>query len=95
MTERSIVAKIRADVTGYVSGMKQAKVATDQVGESAKQSQAKATGAFGRLGALAKTNADDLNRVGTAAMVAGGAIVAGLGYGVKAFADFDKAMSSV
>lgn len=95
MTERSIVAKIRADVTGYVSGMKQAKVATDQVGESAKQSQVKATGAFGRLGALAKTNADDLNRVGTAAMVAGGAIVAGLGYGVKAFADFDKAMSSV
>ncbi len=95
MTERSIVAKIRADVTGYVSGMKQAKVATDQVGDSAKQTEGKASGAFGRLGALAKTNADDLNRVGTAAMVAGGAIVAGLGYGVKAFADFDKAMSSV
>lgn len=78
MTERSIVAKIRADVTGYVSGMKQAKVATDQVGDSAKQTEGKASGAFGRLGALAKTNADDLNRVGTAAMVAGGAIVVDL-----------------
>lgn len=95
MTERSIVAKIRADVTGYVSGMKQAKAATDQVGDSAKQTEGKASGAFGKLSSLAKTNADDLNRIGNTAMVAGGAIVAGLGYGVKAFADFDKAMSGV
>ncbi len=54
MTERSIVAKIRADVTGYVSGMKQAKAATDQVGDSAKQTEGKTSGAFGKLSSRAQ-----------------------------------------
>lgn len=94
MTERSIVAKLRAEVSQYLSGMKSAADATAKVGDSAERSQSKASGAFGKLSQLAKKNSADMDRVGNAAMVAGGAIVAGLGVGIKAFADFDQAMSA-
>jgi uncharacterized protein YukE len=94
VTERSIVAKLRAEVSQYLSGMKSAADATAKVGDSAERSQSKASGAFGKLSQLAKKNSADMDRVGNAAMVAGGAIVAGLGVGIKAFADFDQAMSA-
>lgn len=95
MTDRSVVVKLTANTSGFTGPMKQAADATAKVGDSAKDVEKRSGSAFSRLSALAKTNADDLNRVGNAAVVAGGAITAGMGYGIKAFADFDKAMSGV
>ena len=95
MTDRRVVVKLTANTSGFTGPMKQAADATAKVGDSAKDVEKRSGSAFSRLSALAKTNADDLNRVGNAAVVAGGAITAGMGYGIKAFADFDKAMSGV
>jgi TP901 family phage tail tape measure protein len=74
--------------------MGKAEKATRSVGDGADQSSKKADSAFRRMAQTAKQNSADVNRLGNTALVAGGAIATGLGIGVKAFADFDQAMSA-
>lgn len=95
MTDRSVVARLRAEAAQFMATMGKAAKATEQVGDSAEKATRKADGAFQRMSKSVQTNAQDIDRLGNASLVAGGLITAGLGYGVKAFADFDQAMSSV
>lgn len=81
MATRSISISLEARVQGFVTGMRTA--------------QAAANGFADRLATFAEQNEEHLNRVGKASMVFGGALLAGVGIAVKAFMDFDKAMSEV
>ena len=95
MTDRSFVARLRADASQFLATMAQAKKATEAIGQGAEKSAKQADSAFSRMTKKVQANSADIDRLGNTALVAGGAIAAGLGVGVKAFADFDEAMSSV
>lgn len=78
--ERSISIRLRADAGQYVSELGRARQATTQLGESAHQTQ----GAAGGLSVLGKVGG-----------VAAAGLALGVGAAVKAYADFDEAMSGV
>lgn len=81
MATRSISIALEARVQGFVSGMRTAQQATNDLGS--------------RIQSFAEQNEQHLDRVGKAGMVLGGGILAGIGLAVKSFAEFDKAMSEV
>ncbi len=81
MATRSISIALEARVQGFVAGLRTAQQAT--------------TDFANRTATFARENEEHLNRVGTASMVFGGAMLAGVGIAVKAFMDFDAAMSEV
>jgi TP901 family phage tail tape measure protein len=81
VADRSISIALEARVQGFVSGMKTAQKATSDFAD--------------RTAAFARDNEQNLDRVGKASMVMGGALLAGVGLAVKSFMDFDSAMSSV
>lgn len=77
--DRSYSVRLKADVDGYLSGIKSAGNATRQFAREAGQS--------------AKAHKADWQQVGQAVTVAGLAIAAGVGLAIARFADFDQAMS--
>ncbi|MGK3957898.1 phage tail tape measure protein [Arthrobacter sp. R4] len=81
MADRSISISLEARVQGFVSGLKTAQQATKDFGD--------------RTAAFARENEQNLDRVGKASMVMGGALLAGVGFAVKSFMEFDSAMSEV
>ena len=81
MADRSISISLEAKVQGFVSGMRTAQQAT--------------TDFANRTAEFAKNNEQHLDRVGKASMIFGGALLAGVGIAVKAFMEFDSAMSEV
>jgi len=81
MADRSISIALEAKVQGFVSGMRTAQQAT--------------TDFANRTADFAAKNEQNLDRVGKASMVFGGALLAGVGIAVKAFMEFDSAMSEV
>lgn len=81
MATRSISISLEARVQGFVSGLRTAQQATNDLGS--------------RISTFAQENEQNLDRVGKAGMVLGGGILAGIGLAVKSFAEFDKAMSEV
>lgn len=81
MADRSISISLEARVQGFVSGIKTAQQATKDFGD--------------RTAAFARENEQNLDRVGKASMVMGGALLAGVGFAVKSFMEFDSAMSEV
>lgn len=81
MADRSISISLEAKVQGFVSGIKTAQQATKDFGD--------------RTAAFARENEQNLDRVGKASMVMGGALLAGVGFAVKSFMEFDSAMSEV
>lgn len=81
MADRSISISLEAKVSGFVSGMKTAQKAADDFGS--------------RTAAFARDNEQNLDRVGKAGMVFGGALLAGVTLAVKSFMEFDAAMSEV
>lgn len=80
-TARTVAVRYRADVSGYVAGMRQAQAATS---DFAKRAQTSAT----------KQKAD-WDKIGTAAMAGGLAIGAGVALAIKKAADFEQSMSRV
>ena len=78
--DRSLSVKLRADVSNYLAGMKQAGSATREFSNRAGEGVAK--------------HKADWAAVGQTVTVAGLAIAAGVGYAVSRFADFDQAMSA-
>ena len=81
MADRSISIALEARVQGFVSGMRTAQQAT--------------TDFANRTEDFARENEQNLDRVGKASMVMGGGLLAGVGIAVKAFMEFDSAMSEV
>lgn len=81
MADRSITIALEAKVQGFVAGMRTAQQAT--------------TDFANRTADFARENEQSLDRVGKASIVFGGALLAGVGIAVKAFMDFDVAMSEV
>lgn len=81
MADRSISISLEADVTGFTSGLRTAEQATTTFANRTEE--------------FARNNEQHLNRVGTASMVFGGALLAGVTIAVKAFMEFDSAMSEV
>ena len=78
--DRSLSVKLKADVSGYLAGIKTAGAATKDF-----------TGAMSKSAASHKA---DWATVGQTVTVAGLAIAAGIGMAVSRFADFDAAMSA-
>lgn len=81
MADRSISIALEARVQGFVAGMRTAQQATTDFAD--------------RTAAFARDNEQNLDRVGKAGMVFGGALLAGVGLAVKSFMEFDSAMSEV
>ena len=81
MADRSISISLEARVQGFVSGMRTAQQATNDFAS--------------RTAAFARDNEQNLDRVGKASMVMGGALLAGVTLAVKSFMEFDSAMSEV
>lgn len=81
MADRSISISLEARVQGFVSGMRTAQQATNDFAS--------------RTAAFARDNEQNLDRVGKASMVMGGALLAGVAVAVKSFMEFDAAMSEV
>jgi TP901 family phage tail tape measure protein len=78
---RVVSVTVKADTTSFIAGMRAAAASTEDFGKKAASHAGK--------------NSADWNKVGMAAMGAGALIGAGVVTAVKAFADFDKQMSSV
>lgn len=81
IADRSITISLEARVTDFVSGMKTAQRAAKDFSS--------------RTADFAKNHEQSLDRVGKAGMIMGGGLLAGVGVAVKAFMEFDKAMSEV
>jgi len=81
MADRSISISLEARVQGFVSGMKTAQKSAEDFAS--------------RTAAFAKDHEQNLDRVGKASMVMGGALLAGVTLAVKSFMEFDAAMSEV
>lgn len=81
MANRTVAVALRAEISQYVAGMSQASAATMRVGESARASQ--------------ETASKHFDLAGKAGIIAGGAIVAGLGMAINASMQFEQSMSAV
>jgi TP901 family phage tail tape measure protein len=79
MTDRTVKAILKADVSSLVNGMKQAQKATKDFATDAKTSAAKNSAAW--------------DQTGKGMMATGAVMAAGLTVAVKAFMDFDASMS--
>ena len=80
-TARTVAVRYKADVDGYVAGIRKMQAATTDFGKRASLS--------------AKANSAEWDSIGTTAMAAGLAIGAGVAFAVKKAADFEEAMSRV
>lgn len=81
MADRSISISLEARVQGFVAGMRTAQQATSDFAD--------------RTADFARENEQNLDRVGKASILMGAGVLAGVGFAVKSFMDFDSAMSEV
>ena len=80
MADRDVTVSLRAQVSSFVAGVKTAQAQFKNFNDELEKSYKKRRA---------------LTELGTAAGVMGGAAAAGLGFAIKAAADFDSAMSNV
>lgn len=80
MADRSVAVNLKASVSDYLAGMRQAKAATSDFASNATKS--------------ATQHKAQWSQVGQSVSIAGLAIAAGVGFAVSRFADFDAAMSA-
>lgn len=95
MVDRSIVVRLRADISDLQAKTRAAAAAVEGVGDSGVKAEGKASGALARLGQTVSKNRDEINTLAAAAGGLGLALGVGVGAAVKSFADFDEAMSHV
>ncbi len=93
MGDRSIILRLRAEVSDAISGLDRTAKAAEKVGTATEQASKKSKFSLDGTAASIRKNEEHYNRLGNGALVAGGLIATGIGFGVKAFADFDEAMS--
>lgn len=95
MAERRVKVVFSAEIQNFKASMDAAAQATEKT-KKASEEAGKATEVASKASAeAAKNHREALDNVGQAALVGGAAVVAGVGLAVKAYADFDKQMSSV
>lgn len=80
-TTRTVAVRYRADVDGYMAGMRRMQSATSDFGKRAQST--------------AKSQSQEWGQVSTAMLAAGAALTVGLGMMVKRAADFEQGMSRV
>lgn len=98
MANRDVTVRLKAEIGQYESAMKRASAATKEVGASAKSSGSEISGqagAWGKITTAQRENEQAWSNLSTAALVAGGTMVAAVGGIVTKYASFDKAMSAV
>lgn len=102
MADRRVKVTFSAEVQNFVAAMKAAskateetKKASDDAGKAQEQAGKKSVDAAKVAAEAAKKHKESVEEVGRVATVGGLAVVAGVGLAVKAYADFDKQMSSV
>ncbi|GAA1276944.1 phage tail tape measure protein [Arthrobacter pascens] len=81
MATRSISIELEAKVSGFMSGLRTAGKAAEDMGS--------------KLAKFSKDNEQHMDRVGRAGMVMGAGLLAGVALAVKAASEFDSAMSEV
>jgi len=81
IADRSISIALEAKVSSFTAGLKTAARAADETAD--------------RVAKFAQENEQQLDRVGKASMVMGGALLAGVGLAVKGAMEFDSAMAEV
>lgn len=95
MTDRSIVAKLRADIAGFKSSMAQAQASTKAVGAEAAKAGQTGTKSFDSWAKRIDAHSQSLSTVATGLAGIGASAAAGVGAAVKYAASFDQAMSNV
>lgn len=95
MAERRVSVRFSAEIQGFRAAMAEAAAATRRVSQASQQASAAADTHLGRLVQSATQNRDAWETSGKVVAGFGAATVAGVGLAVKAYADFDKQMSSV
>jgi len=81
MADRSVVVRLRADISQYQAGMKRAKDSTTEFGRE--------------VSGRGKTAKADVEAVGRTALVAGGLMAVGFGKAIQVGMAFEKQMSGV
>jgi TP901 family phage tail tape measure protein len=81
MSDRSVTVFLKAEVASYVAGLEKAKLATADLAKSTETA--------------ATQNKASWDKAGSAMLITGGVIAAGVVLAVKAYADFDHTMSLV
>lgn len=102
MADRNVKVVLSLIASGYESGMAKAKASTDalaasteELGKEQLSAEQQAAKAAKEAQGLAEKRKKALGDLGTMALASGAAILAGVGIATKAYADFDKQMSSV
>jgi len=102
VAERSIVVKLRADISDLKSKMAAASASIKGVVTEAEQASTRSGTSFGKIGPGLSKGLDgvdkhrqSLSTLGSGFTVLGLAAAAGVGVAVKSFADFDEAISHV
>lgn len=88
MANRDVTVRLRAEIGNYEAAMKRAAAVSKEVASTGQ-------GAFDKLAQAQRENEQAWSTISTAAMVAGGSMVAAVGSVVAKYASFDKAMSAV
>lgn len=95
MADRRVKVIFSAEIQGFKRAMDEAAQATKKVKDSSEEASKSADTNLGKLVQSASKNSEAWNTAGATLTGFGVAALAGVGVAVKAFADFDKQMSSV
>lgn len=95
MSDRSIVVRLRAEVSDYKREMAAAAKAAEEVGNKNRDSAKKSTTALGQMVRSADQHREAWTQVGTTLLGVGTAAAAGVALAVHAYADFDSEMAQV
>ena len=95
MASREILVRLRAEVGNFRSDMRAAGEAARATGAAAEQAGEQSQRGIRGLMANAQANEQAWSSMGKGMLVAGAAIMVGVGMSIAKFAEFDKAMSSV
>lgn len=81
MADRTIRVRLQAEVASYIAGLKQAATATSEFGRN--------------ISGVGSARAADIEKVGRAALLMGGAVALGLGAAAKAAIDWESSWAGV
>jgi TP901 family phage tail tape measure protein len=95
MADRSIVVRLKAEVSGFQSAMAAASRSTKDAEQDLARFSENGGTSLGRLTTSATQHREAWSAAGTALLGFGAAAVAGVGLAIKSFADFDSRMAQV
>lgn len=95
MTERSVVVRLRGEITDLKTKMREGASAVEGVGAAARKTADQGKVAFSSLAKSIDNNSASIDHLSGNALKLGAGLAVGVGAVVKVAADFDKQMSSV